>query len=120
MPHPTNLLEARSFLGMVNQFNKFTTYLAEITKPIRELLVKNNKLVWGIQQQQAFEQVKIALTSAPVLTLYDPNKETKIAADASSHGLGAVLLQQEEPNSWKPVSFMSISMTVTESKYLQI
>lgn len=120
MPHPTNLHEVRSFLGIVNQFSKFSTNLAEITKPIRELLVKNNQWAWGIQQQQAFEQVKNALTSAPVLALYDPNKETKIAADASSYGLGAVLLQQEEPDSWKPVSFMSRSMTVTESKYSQI
>ena len=60
------------------------------------------------------------MTSAPVLALYDPNEATKIAADASSYGLGAVLLQQEEPDSWKPVSFMSKSMTVTESKYSQI
>ena len=105
---------------MVNQFSKFTTNPSEITKPIRELLVKNNKWPWGIQQQQAFKQVKNALTSAPVLALYDPNKETEIAADASLYGLGAVLLQQEEPDSWKPVSFMSRSMTVTESKYSQI
>ena len=41
MPHPTNLHEVRSFLGMVNQFSKFTTNLADLTKPIRELLVKN-------------------------------------------------------------------------------
>ena len=49
-----------------------------------------------------------------------PSKETKIAADASSYGLGAVLLQEEEPGTWKPVSFISRSMTATESKYAQI
>ena len=75
MPHPTNLREVRSFLGMVNQFSKFTLNLAKITKPIRELLVKNNKWGWEIQQQQAFEQVKVALISAPVLALYDPDRD---------------------------------------------
>lgn len=55
-----------------------------------------------------------------MLTLYDPNKETKIAADASSFGLGAVVLQEEAPGDWKPVSFISRSMTSTECKYAQI
>ena len=48
-----------------------------------------------------------------------PNKATKIAADASSYGLGAVVLQ-EEPGIWKPVSFISRSMTATKAKYAQI
>ena len=56
----------------------------------------------------------------PILTLYDPNKPIKIAADASSYGLGAVVLQEEEPGVWKPVSFISRSMTATEAKYAQI
>ena len=120
MPHPTNLHEVRSFLGMVNQFSKFTTNLANLTKPIRDLLVKNTAWTWGPAQQEAFHQTKIALTTAPVLTLYDPNKETKIAADASSYGLGAVVLQEEAPGEWKPISFISRSMTSTESKYAQI
>ncbi|CAB4041011.1 Hypothetical predicted protein, partial [Paramuricea clavata] len=120
MPHPTNLHEVRSFLGMVNQFSKFTTNLADLTKPIRELLVKNTAWTWGPPQQDAFDKIKKALTSAPTLTLYDPNKATKIAADASSYGLGAVVLQEEGPDTWKPVSFISRSMTTTEARYAQI
>ncbi len=121
MPPPTNVPEVRSFSGMVKQLSKFTTNLADLTQAIRELLVKTNTWIWGPSQQDAFNKVKIALTSAPVLTLYDPNKATKIAADASSYGLGAVLLQEEEPNIiWKPVSLISRSMTATEAKYAQI
>ncbi|CAB3983327.1 Transposon Ty3-G Gag-Pol poly [Paramuricea clavata] len=105
---------------MVNQFSKFTTNLADLTKPIRELLVKNTAWTWEPPQQDAFDKIKKALTSAPILTLYDPNKATKIAADASSYGLGAVVLQEEEPDTWKPVSFISRSMTTTEARYAQI
>ena len=120
MSPPTNIHEVRSFLGMVNQFSKFTTNLAHLTKPIRDLLIKNPAWTWGPVQDEAFHKTKIALTTAPVLTLYDPNKETKIAADASSYGRGAVVLQEESPGEWKPVSFLSCSMTNTESKYAQI
>ena len=91
-----------------------------MTKPIRELLVKNTTWTWGPPQQDAFDKIKKALTSAPILTLYDPNKATKIAADASSYGHGAEVLQEEEPDTWKPVSFISRSMTTTEARYAQI
>ena len=47
MPHPTNPHEVRSFLGMVNQISKFISNLADITKPIREMLVKNIAWTWG-------------------------------------------------------------------------
>ena len=54
-----------------------------------------------------------------VLSPYSPEASTKISADASSHGLGAVLMQ--EVNSyWKPVAFASRAMTETECRYAQI
>ena len=58
MPHPTNIHEVRSFLGMVNQFSKFTTNLAQLRKPLRDLLVKNTAWTWGPAQEEAFHQTK--------------------------------------------------------------
>ena len=59
------------------------------------------------------------LTKPTVLALYDPRAPTKVSANASSHGLGAVLLQQID-GSWRPVSFASRSMSETEQRYAQI
>ena len=105
---------------MVNQLSKFPAHLAHKTKSIRDLLRKRNQWMWGPEQQRAFEQIKADLTRVPLLALYDPNKETKIAADASSYGLDRVALQLQEDDSWKPVSFLSRAMTPTETRYAQI
>ena len=119
MQAPTNVPELRRFLGMVNQLGKFSSNLAELTQPLRELLSKKNQWTWNSDQDRAFTQVKAELTKPTVLALYNPKAATKIAADASSYGLGAVLLQ-EQANSWKPVSYASRSMTETERRYAQI
>ena len=59
------------------------------------------------------------LTSHKLLALYDPAADTIVSADASSHGLGAVLLQKAE-SQWRPIAYASRSMTETEARYAQI
>ena len=119
MPPPKNLQEVRTFLGMVNHLGKFADHLADKTKPIRDLAKKESEWCWGTVQQTAFDEVKKTLVNAPILSLYDPNKDTKISADASSYGLGAVLLQKQEDDMWKPVTFISRALTPTETRYAQ-
>ena len=63
---------------------------------------------------------KSALTKSPALALFDPNLETTVSADASSYGLGAVLLQTQANGERRPVTYVSSSMTPTESRYAQI
>ena len=100
--------------------SKFAPNLADITKPLRDLLVKGNQWVWGEPQQKSFSQIKEMLTISPVLALYDPSFEIIVSADASSYGLGAVLLQRQPEGELKPVAYISRSMTPTEQRYAQI
>ena len=85
MRAPTDVPELRRFLGMANQMGKYIPNLAQICKPLRDLLSKENAWIWHDPQQKAFEEIKKRLISAPVLAIYDPHLETTVSADASSH-----------------------------------
>ena len=106
-------------IGMVNFLSRFIPGKSEILEPISSLLSSKNSFVWGKQQEDAFEQIKEKLTSAPCLKLYDVDKPTMISCDASSSGLGAVLLQGIGSEK-HPVSFISRTLTLAEQGYANI
>ena len=81
---------------MVNQLGKLSQNLAALTQPLHELLSKKHAWSWGPSQEQAFTQVKEELSKSTTLALFDVQKESKISADASAYGLGAVLLQKTD------------------------
>ena len=119
MPPPTNITKLRRFMGVINQLGKFSPNTAELSAPLRTLLSTNQAWFWGPDQDIAFNQLKTELITPHILTMYDPKAQTKISADASSFGLGAVLLQAKG-TSWHPVVYASRSMTSTERRYAQI
>ena len=119
MEAPWNLTELRRFMGMLNQLGKFSPSLAEISQPLQALLSTQRAWIWSPQQEQSFAKVKEELTQPTVLALYNPTAPTKVSADASSYGLGAVLLQQVD-SVWRPVAYASCAMSETERRYAQI
>ena len=112
-PGDNHLLE--TLLGMVNYLSKFAPSLAEATAPLRSLLRKDSESLWVCAQEAAFEQMKTLIASAGTLAYFGANKIVKLEVDASKHGLGAVLLQNE-----KPVAYASKSLTPSEQDYAQI
>lgn len=118
-PQPKNTTEVRRWLGMINQLAKFVPNLSSLTKPLRDLLNKDCHWIWEDAQEKSFQSLKKLLLSAEVLGHYDPNKDIKIFADSSQHGLGSVLCQDFGGN-WRPVSYASRSLTQTEMRYATI
>ena len=109
---PTSVSELRRFLGMANQLGKFTPNLAQITQSLCELS-KSCNWSWGPSQSKVFDLVKEELAKPTTLAPYDPTAITKVSADASAYGLGAVSLQKID-SYWKPVDYASCSMSETE------
>ena len=71
----------------------------------------------GECQDEAFNELKKKhLISNPILALYDPNRDIKINADASSYGIGGVVLQKQDDNEWKPISYISRALTDTDTR----
>lgn len=103
---------------MVTYLARYVPDLSTKTTPLRELLIDKNEFVWGQTQEDAFKKLKYILSSEPVLKFYNPNSESKISADASKSGLGAVLLQKHD--NWHPVAYASRALTGAETCYAQI
>ncbi|KAL9977016.1 hypothetical protein ACROYT_G014376 [Oculina patagonica] len=88
---PSNTKELLFLLGLVTYLNRFSSKVAELTQPLRELTKKNVHFRWKQHHQTALDRIKEELCSAPVLSYYDPDpaRTTILQCDASQKGLGA-------------------------------
>ena len=90
-PTPGNASEVRSLLGMTNFCCRFIRNYATITEPLRELIKKDAPFLWTKRQDEALEELRVALSNAPKNAYFDSTKKTEIITDASPVGIIAVL-----------------------------
>ena len=115
MRQPQNTKELRTFLGFTQYLRKFMPNMAEVSVLLRQLLDKDLAWHWDKEQDNSFQKLRAMVSSAPVLGYYEPQKPVTLEMDASSKGLGAVLLQEG-----KPIVYASRPLTQTQQRYAQI
>ncbi|GJS57681.1 transposon ty3-I gag-pol polyprotein [Tanacetum coccineum] len=120
-PIPVNIKQLREFLGLTGYYRRFIKGYATISKPLTKLL-KKNIFAWTTESQLAFEKLKEAMVTAPVLRMPDFSKEFTIETNASRVGLGSVLLQEGHPIAFlsKTLSSKHQLMSTYEKEFLAI
>ena len=91
---PTDVSAVRSFMGIVGYYHRFVERFSAIAYPITSLQRKGVKFEWTEKCQNSFDQLKLKLTTTPILKIADPDKEFVVCTDACREGLGGVLLQE--------------------------
>ena len=87
-----------SFIGLVTFYNRFAPYHEMRIKPLRKILQRFFRqpiplLAWTPALIQLFQDIKVSITSSPVLVRFDPSKPTFLKTDWSSHGMAWILMQ---------------------------
>jgi hypothetical protein len=91
---PTTVHQVQSFLGLAGYYRRFIPDFSKIVKPITGLLKNGTKFDWSSKCNEAFEQLKVLLTTTPMLAQPDIEKPFDVCCDASGSGLGCVLMQE--------------------------
>src|SRR5258707_4568011 len=106
-PTPTKVKEVQSFLGFVNFYQKFIRNFSNVTCPLYVLTCKTQWWVWGSPKQEAFDALKKAVTSTPVLTFPSQSGCFCLECDTSTFATGAVLSQAQADGMHQLIAFMS-------------
>jgi len=116
-PESKNMKDVRKFLGLANYYRKLIKDFTQVARPMNMLTRKDVKWQWGTEQQQAFDELKWVFTTKPVLAAPDLDKEFRVKADASNYATGGVLSMKCSDEMWRPVAFISKSLSDTKRNY---
>jgi ribonuclease HI len=117
LPLPRSKKEVQAFLGRINFLRRFISNFAELVKHITAMLRKGHEIKWTADPRKSFDQIKEALTEAPVLINPDYSKEFMIFSFASFDTIAVVLLQKNDQGQEQPIAFFSRALRDAELRY---
>jgi len=115
-PVPRNLKELRSYLGLTSYYRKFVKDYSKIAVPLTDLLKKDHRYVWTEDCQQAFDQLKAAFMSPPVLALPRNEGLMILQTDAADRSIGAILSQVQDGHE-RMVAYAGRTLNRAEQNY---
>ncbi|XP_073265902.1 uncharacterized protein [Populus alba] len=126
LPTPKSVKDVRSFLGHAGFYRRFIKDFSVISKPLSNLLTKDNIFEWTEHCEEAFVKLKNLLTSAPVIQPPDWSLPFEIMCDASDYAVGAVLGQRKDKKPYviyyasKTLNSAQMNYTTTEKELLAV
>ena len=115
IPAPSSKDELHRFIGIATYMGSYLPHLSQQLAPLRDMLKEDIEFQWTASHQARYDDVKKQIAKCTTLAYYNPSLESVIQVDASSRGLGAVLLQEG-----RPIAFASKALTATEQRYANI
>ena len=115
IPPPTTLKRLQSFLGSLHYIGKFIPHPAQLCHPLRPLLKKSRKFIWTEDHTKHFQLNKGKIATSTENNHYNPKLDVRVKCDASRLGLGAAF-EQNTPEGWKPIVFLSRFLNSTEER----
>ncbi|GBG67482.1 hypothetical protein CBR_g617 [Chara braunii] len=116
-PAPVTLTKVRAFLGMTSYYRHFIKGFAGIAKPLTNLLKKEEQLIWMPECEAAFQVLKEALTSAPVLARPDPTRPFALYTDWQPQAISAVLTQHDKDGREHVIEYASKTLSQAQANY---
>ena len=117
-PKPKNVRDVRAFLGLCGYYRRFVKDYAKITTSLNNLLRKDQPFIWDQACEDAFQTLKTAVTTTPILTYPRMDKPFIISCDASVTSIGFILSQiDESTNLEKPIVFGGRSLRNEERRW---
>jgi len=113
---PKNVKGVRSFLGFANFYRDFIDHFSDIATPLHNLTKHGTDFHWGDREENAFNKLKEAFISGPILLQWDPDRDTVVEADCSGGALGGCLSQMKN-GILHPVAYHSASLTAEQRNY---
>ena len=115
-PVPRNVHELRAFIGLCSYYRRYIAMFSVVCAPLHALTGKNVRFVWSEACDEAFQQLKDLMTSAPILAMPTDEDPYTLDVDASGFGIGAVLSQCQQGEE-RVICYASRSLSKAERNY---
>ncbi|UYV64168.1 hypothetical protein LAZ67_2006908 [Cordylochernes scorpioides] len=116
-PRPDTVKKVRQFMGLANYYRKFVKDFSKISFPLVRLTRKNQPFIWNEEVEESFAKLKMALSTKPVLAIYNPDYPSKVYTDASKDGIGAILTQIGPDNEEHVIAYYSKTLQPHQENY---